>query len=325
VPATPLENPDLVKSRIDTIRAGGGTALFAGVSKGADELRKFISDNKVNRIILLSDGLANVGPSSPAELGDLGGSLIREGISVSTIGLGLDFNEDLMTQLAGRSDGFHQFAERPESLTQFFDWEFGNAASTVANNVDIDVQFSSGVRPLRVLGRESQAEIYANKVSARLNQIFSSHEIYLLVEAEVSPDFNGSSVASTTVTFHDLSRKQHGQQVVDTPVTLTRDKGLADRTRDRDVMVAAAEQKAALSQQEAIRLRDEGKVSEAKSKLEEMSDTLRDAGSLFQSQKLYEYADTLRKEWQNMSNDAEWNKNRKDTAERLNKGRFNVQ
>ena len=53
----------------------------------------------MHRILLLSDGLANVGPQSPAELGRLGAALVKENISVTTIGLGEGFNEDLMTQL----------------------------------------------------------------------------------------------------------------------------------------------------------------------------------------------------------------------------------
>ena len=100
VPATKLSDKESVIEQIRRIEAGGSTALFAGVSKGADELRKFLDKNRVNRVILLSDGLANVGPQSPSELGALGASLMKEGISVSTMGLGLDYNEDLMTKLA---------------------------------------------------------------------------------------------------------------------------------------------------------------------------------------------------------------------------------
>ena len=52
-------------------------------------------------MILISDGMANIGPSKPYELAELGRALSKQNISVSTIGLGLGYNEDLMTQLAG--------------------------------------------------------------------------------------------------------------------------------------------------------------------------------------------------------------------------------
>ncbi|MCG8653135.1 MAG: VWA domain-containing protein, partial [Pirellulales bacterium] len=96
VPATKATDRAEIIRKIDSVKAGGSTALFAGVSKGAAEVRKFLGDDSVNRVILLSDGKANVGPKSPRELERLGASLVKEGISVSTLGLGLGYNEDLM-------------------------------------------------------------------------------------------------------------------------------------------------------------------------------------------------------------------------------------
>ncbi|MCA9135024.1 MAG: VWA domain-containing protein, partial [Planctomycetales bacterium] len=116
VPATKASDRETIRKQIASIAAGGNTALFAGVSKAAGEIRKFLDDKHVNRVILLSDGLANVGPASPAELEQLGESLIKEGISVSTMGLGLGYNEDLMTRLALASSGNHVFIEDAENL-----------------------------------------------------------------------------------------------------------------------------------------------------------------------------------------------------------------
>ncbi|MDO8545370.1 MAG: VWA domain-containing protein, partial [Opitutaceae bacterium] len=106
-----------LESAICEIEAGGNTALYGGVTRGAAEVRRNLEDRRyVNRVILLSDGLANVGPSSAEELGRLGASLLKEGISVTTIGLGLGFNEDLMTRLAQRSDGNTYFVEHSSDL-----------------------------------------------------------------------------------------------------------------------------------------------------------------------------------------------------------------
>ena len=85
VPATRVSDRHAIRSMIRRVQADGNTALFAGVSRGAREVRKFLDRDRVNRVILLSDGLANVGPGSPGALGDLGASLKREGISVTTI------------------------------------------------------------------------------------------------------------------------------------------------------------------------------------------------------------------------------------------------
>jgi len=88
VPAQQPGNKRQISNTIRQIQAGGNTALFGGVSQGAAEIRKNIENDYVHRIVLLSDGLANVGPSTPEDLGRLGAALIKENISVTTVGGG---------------------------------------------------------------------------------------------------------------------------------------------------------------------------------------------------------------------------------------------
>ena len=76
-PQHPFETAGL-EQRIHAISARGNTALYAGVNQGAAELRKNLErTGYVHRVLLLSDGLANVGPSLPSDLGSLGGALRR--------------------------------------------------------------------------------------------------------------------------------------------------------------------------------------------------------------------------------------------------------
>src|SRR5580698_6580174 len=99
VPAQHVEDKDALKEKIESVEAEGSTALYAGVKMGASEVTEYLSSKRINRIILLSDGLANVGPSTPRELRKLGGQLVERGISVTTIGVGDDYNEDVMAGL----------------------------------------------------------------------------------------------------------------------------------------------------------------------------------------------------------------------------------
>ena len=170
VPATKVADRDQIFAAIERIQAGGSTALFAGVSKGAAEVRKFLDKNRVNRVILLSDGLANIGPSSPGDLAELGTSLGRESISVTTIGLGLDYNEDLMTQLAQKSDGNHMFAQNAGDLEWIFAREFGDVLSVVAQDVEIVIDCERGIRPIRCIGRD--ADIVGQRVITSMNQLY---------------------------------------------------------------------------------------------------------------------------------------------------------
>jgi len=114
VPAQRVQNAEWIEGRIQSIHSRGNTALFGGVSQGAAEVRKNLEERYVHRILLLSDGLANVGPRTPEDLGRLGTALSKEDISVTTVGVGTDYNEDLMARLAQNSGGNTYFVDERE-------------------------------------------------------------------------------------------------------------------------------------------------------------------------------------------------------------------
>ena len=207
VPATKLTDKDEVIAKIKSIQPGGNTALFAGVSKGAAEVRKFLDKERVNRVILLSDGLANVGPSSPGELGSLGKSLVKENITVSTLGLGLGYNEDLMVQLASTSGGNHLFIEKASELADIFRKEFDDVLSVVAQEIDINVTIPEGIRPIRVLGND--ADITGQKIVTRLAQIYSEQDRHVVIEVEIPATENATKLDMATVSVTYANMKTH--------------------------------------------------------------------------------------------------------------------
>jgi len=204
VPATKLTDKEHVANIIRAIQPGGNTALFGGVSKGAAEVRKFMDDKHVNRVILLSDGLANVGPSAPGELGELAASMKKENISVSTLGLGLGYNEDLMVALAGRSGGNHQFIENTSELAGIFRREFDDVLSVVAQSVDVKIDIPEGIRPVRVLG--NAADINGQSVITRLSQVYSDQQKHVVVELEIPADLAHAAVDSSGAEIAKLSQ-----------------------------------------------------------------------------------------------------------------------
>ncbi|MBI5091074.1 MAG: VWA domain-containing protein [Candidatus Hydrogenedentes bacterium] len=263
VPATKLTDRAMVSNAINRLTADNSTALFAGVSKGSAELRKFFDRNRVNRIILLSDGMANVGPSSPGELGDLGMSLGREGIAVTTIGLGLDYNEDLMTKLAMKSDGNHMFAENAVDLDKVFAREFGDVLSVVAQNVKVTINCAEGVRPIRVLGRE--ADVAGRSVSVAMNQLYGSQAKYVILEVEVPGGAKGSQTAVATADVSYLNMRTNAPENVRRVATasFTDSPAIVEASAKKDVMAAAVYQIGVERNIMAMRLRDEGKIDEA--------------------------------------------------------------
>ena len=269
IPATRLSDKEDIYRALRRITAGDTTALFAGVSKGSRELRKFLDEQRVNRLILLSDGLANVGPSSPGELAELGTSLAADGIAVTTIGLGLDYHEQLMTRLAVASDGNHFFAEAAGDLERVYNIELGEVLSVIAQDVDIDVIFAPTVRPVRFLGREAKLEdrrVSGRRASGRLNQLYSRQTKYFLVEIEIPTGRPRQelSVASVRASYSNMVTNTREQLSGDASVRFTDSVDEVEAARNPRAMASVARQIGAERNRYAMRLRDEGRIEESR-------------------------------------------------------------
>ncbi len=291
VPATRLRDMDHIIAAIRGIQAGGNTALFAGVSKGAAEVRKFLDAHHINRILLLSDGKANVGPSSPDALARLGVSLGHEEIPVTTIGLGLDYNEDLMSRLAMRSDGYHYFAQEAGELAGIFDAELGRALSVVAQAIRIEVRCAPGVRPVHFLGRE--AEIDDQVAVLTLNNLFSDDERRAILELEVSPRMAAAmttELATVNVVYENLATRNQDRLQRDLSIGFTDSGELAEQSVNEKVMIDVVRLIGVEQNMLASALRSEGRIADALEVLLSNSAYLTTNAIRLESEELEEYA-----------------------------------
>ncbi len=280
-PAAQLGDGRSLAQKIDRLTADGRTALHAGVVSGAAEVERNLDEARVNRVILLSDGLANVGPSSPRELGELGRKLGAKGISVSTIGLGLDYNEDLMQRLAAASDGNHAFVEDPEDLAGIFASEFGDALSITAKDIEIIIECRIGFKPVRVLGREAQVE--GNRIRLKLNQLQGANERYFIVELE-QPEIRtpgDAVVASIAVDYLDLASGARRQAAAKATARYSESSEAVEQSINKAVMSQVSTQVATETSEAAVELRDKGDIAGARKLLERNASYLKNARELY--------------------------------------------
>jgi Ca-activated chloride channel family protein len=184
VPAQKVEDREALKEKIAGLEAGGSTALYAGVKTGARQIQEYFSSKRINRVILLSDGLANVGPSSTSDLRRLGHELAESGISVTTIGVGDDYNEDLMAGLAEASDANYYYVQDTERLPEIFAKELGEMLTVAAREIKIEITCPDGVQPLGFIGRSEKFE--NRKASVNLSQFTLGQSRYLLLRCLVT-------------------------------------------------------------------------------------------------------------------------------------------
>ncbi len=291
VPAQNAGNIQGIINTVRQIRAGGSTALFGGVSQGAAEIRKNLENDFVHRIMLLSDGLANVGPRMPDDLGRLGAALIKENISVTTIGVGTDYNEDLMAQLAQKSDGNIYFVESGIDLPRIFAAELGDVLNVVAKKVKITITLPDNIKPVNIIGREGR--IRGNKIELYMNQLYGNQEKYALIEVNLPESKPGAKIkiARADVDYENpFTQKQERSSAVSYASFSSNPKKVAKST-NIDVIREYQLNLNAISQEKAIELSDKGKKQEAVKELKQSAARLKQIGTMYQDKELLQKAD----------------------------------
>ena len=296
IPAQSAVNTEWIESRIRGIYPGGNTALFGGVSQGASEIRKNLSSRYVHRIILLSDGLANVGPSTPEDLGRLGAALIKEGISVTTIGVGTDYNEDLMTRLSQNSDGNTYFVESGRDLPRIFTAELGDVLNVVAKQVNVIIECPEGVEPVKIIGRDGR--INRGKVELSLNQLYGGQEKYSLVEVRVPAGKSGKGmdIASARVTYENPFTQKMETSMGSARATFSADKKAVEKSANADVQRELHLNLKAEAEEKAIEYFDAGNAPAAIGALKQSARELKERGKALKDEVLLEEAGKMEKQ-----------------------------
>jgi Ca-activated chloride channel family protein len=253
-----------LKARIHRIQAGGSTALHAGVTLGAKQVRRFFEKERVNRVILLSDGLANVGPSRTSDLSGLGRELRGDGISVSTIGLGDDYNEDLMTALAEASNANYYYVKDAEKLPSIFSAELGSARSLLARSIVIRIETPEGVRLKEIIGRP-EIECHDRVVEIKMPELFGSEKRRFLVRcvADEKTTKDAMEAAAVSLNYATISGGAAPAQRLAAKVAFTDDEKKADSSIKAEVAKENSVVQNRLAKEMAVKLADEGKTKDA--------------------------------------------------------------
>ncbi len=152
LPTQRVGDRSYIKRLVQQVYPRGSTNLGGGMQEGFRQIQRTFKREYVNRVILLSDGLANQGITDPYELNRIAGRYRNELISLSTIGVGLDYNENLMLGLSESGGGNYYFVESPAQLASIFEKELNGLSRVVAQNASIELSLGSGVTINDVIG-----------------------------------------------------------------------------------------------------------------------------------------------------------------------------
>ncbi len=168
-----------LKTAIQSIRSGNMTNLSGGWLRGCQEAASAVIENGLNRVLLLTDGLANVGITDLEELGMHAGQLLVRGVATSTFGVGHGFNEHLLEHMANQGGGSFYYIDSPRTIPHIFEQEFNELAAITAKNVKITLEIPAGVSA-QVMGNWRN-EQEGNQLQLWLGDISASQrrEVYV--------------------------------------------------------------------------------------------------------------------------------------------------
>lgn len=271
-PVSAQDFPFLVDA-VGRVQAGGSTALHDGVWLAAATLRHFTPEGFVPRVVLLSDGQANVGPSSTGELRSLGRRLALDEMTITTIGLGLDYNEDLMTALAAESGGNAYFARDAAALPAIFARDMEDAVTLSARHVKLTLVCGDRAVPIRVIGRGGETR--GNRVEVSVGNLYGA-EKYALFEVEIPGAAREEEIEAAVVRLEYVDPASGETVAREQPLRLsfTSDARAAEARRNAEIVAQAELARNAEVRDEVVRLADEGRAQEASALLKSRAQSI---------------------------------------------------
>ncbi|MBL8148366.1 MAG: VWA domain-containing protein [Blastocatellia bacterium] len=202
VPPEKVSDRTKIHEAINKIRAGGCTNLSGGWKTGCDHVKAEISTETINRVLLLTDGQANVGTTDPASLIKIARETAEKGIITTTLGFGSYFNEDLLIGIANASHGNFYYIQSPDEATEVFAIELESVASIAAQNLVVTIKPKSSVQIEGVLNNY-KSESSAEGIVVSVGDIYSVEDKLLALELQVCPE----TAAQNRIELLDLCYK----------------------------------------------------------------------------------------------------------------------
>lgn len=271
-----VRRKDIISQRIATIKASGTTNLSSGWLEGCNLVGTNQSSDVFNRVILMSDGHANRGVTSQQRLVEIARQKFGEGISTTTMGLGADFNEDLLMAMADAGGGAFYFIESPEVTPSILREELQGLLSVVAQNLIVTIEPTlSGM----TINQLNAYPLHADGTGQtfRLGDVFGDEVKAVLLEISLpaQSDFGPQQIAVLRFEYDELLENSVEHHVKEFPITIDVSPPggvplLPNPEVSRSVLLLGAAQ----ARRRAIQAADNGKFVDAAQMLRNAADAI---------------------------------------------------
>ena len=195
---TSVENRNRIIDAINSLYPMNSTNTEAGLRLGYELAHRNYRDGVINRVVLASDGVANVGNTDPNILAQYAQDYYGRNIFLSTVGVGQgNYNDQLLEQLADKGNGTYSFLDSTEAAERIFAQDLTGTLQTIAKDAKVQVDFNPNVvRRYRLIGYENRAvadqDFRNNAVDA--GEVGAGHNVTALYEVELNPEANADAL-----------------------------------------------------------------------------------------------------------------------------------
>jgi Ca-activated chloride channel family protein len=195
LPVTPVSNRAAILRAIRTLSSGGSTAMASGISTAYELAEESYAEGAVNRVIICSDGDANVGQTRTGSLVDSIRSYADRGIALTTVGVGTgNYKDARMEQLANQGDGQYIYIDGEREARRVFADKLTSTLEVIARDVKLQVAWRpEAVRSYRLIGYENRdiADVDFRNDAVDAGEVGAGHQVTALYEVELASGYYG--------------------------------------------------------------------------------------------------------------------------------------
>ncbi|MEH1999275.1 MAG: VWA domain-containing protein [Nostoc sp.] len=280
VPPQAVTNKAALKNSIHKVRAGGITNLSGGWLKGCEHVKTRLDPQKINRVLLLTDGHANMGIQDPKILTATSGQKAEEGIITTTLGFAQGFNEDLLIGMARAATGNFYFIQSIDEATEVFSIELDSLRAVVGQNLKVTLELADGVSLVDTLSLAKVSQNDASQAVLTLGELYEGEDKLLGLSLVISSAQIGELPVmklhySADVVQDDLIQSVSGTVDVIAKVGTVEEAAFASTSH---IILELSRLTIAKAKEIGLNLAEHGKHQEAEQTLRALVKELRDKG-----------------------------------------------
>ncbi|OYD87813.1 hypothetical protein CDG77_27330 [Nostoc sp. 'Peltigera membranacea cyanobiont' 213] len=280
VPPQAVTNKATLKNSIRKVRAGGITNLSGGWLKGCEHVKTRLDPQKINRVLLLTDGHANMGIQDPKVLTATSAQKAEEGITTTTLGFAQGFNEDLLIGMARAATGNFYFIQSIDEATEVFSIELDSLRAVVGQNLKVTLELADGVSLSDTLSLAKVSQNDAGQAVITLGELYEGEDKLLGLSLAISSAQVGELPVmklhySADVVQNDLIQSVSGTADVIAKVGTVEEAAFASTS---NIILELSRLTIAKAKETALDLAEHGKHQQAEEILRTVVKDLRDKG-----------------------------------------------